>query len=113
MVSRPESPDRGDAVWISMNPSAGHEHRGRRPALVLSPKAYNEKVGLAVICPITSKEKGYPFEVPIPSGLPVAGVVLSDQIKSLDWRESHAEIISELPGEVLEGVLARVEALLF
>jgi mRNA interferase MazF len=106
-------PDRGDAVWIDMNPSAGREQRGRRPALVVSPASYNAKVGLAVMCPITSQVKGYPFEVEIPPGLKIAGAVLSDHLKSLDWRERRAEKIARLPDEVLSAVLARIEALLF
>ena len=79
-------PNRGDAVWITLNPQAGHEQSGRRPAVVLSPGVYNDKVGLAVLCPITSQIKGYPFEVVIPSDLAINGAVLSDQVKSLDWR---------------------------
>ena len=79
-------PERGDAVWISLDPQAGHEQAGRRPALVLSPAAYNGRVGLALLCPITNQAKGYPFEVPLPEGLPVTGVVGADQVKSLDWR---------------------------
>lgn len=78
-------PERGDAVWITLDPQAGHEQAGRRPALVLSPSAYNGRVGLALLCPITSQVKGYPFEVPLPAGLGVAGVVGADQVKSLDW----------------------------
>lgn len=87
----PFIPDRGDVVWLDFSPHAGHEQAGRRPALVLSPIEYNQKVGLLVCCPITNQAKGYPFEVAIPSGLPVAGVVLSDQVKNLDWnvRRSH------------------------
>ena len=79
-------PGRGDVVWISLDPRAGHEQAGRRPAVVLSPASYNGKVGLAVFCPITNQIKGYPFEVLIPPGLSVTGAVLADQIKSLDWR---------------------------
>ncbi len=78
------SPDRGDVVWITLNPQAGHEQAGRRPALVVSPLSYNGKVGLAVLCPITSQVKGYPFEVLIPPGLKVSGAVLADQVKNLD-----------------------------
>ncbi len=78
------APDRGDAVWLTFNPQAGHEQAGRRPALVLSPAAYNRKVGLAVFCPITNQIKGYPFEVMIPHGLRVSGAVLSDQVKNLE-----------------------------
>ncbi|MBN1449881.1 MAG: endoribonuclease MazF [Anaerolineales bacterium] len=105
-------PERGDVVWISLNPQAGHEQAGRRPALVLSPKAYNSKVGLALLCPITSQVKGYPFEVTIPDGLPVSGVILSDQVKSLDWRARNAEKACTLPDEVMILVLQRVKALI-
>ena len=79
-------PERGDAVWITLDPQAGHEQSGRGPALVVSPSAYNGRVGLALLCPITTQVKGYPFEVPLPGGLSVAGVVGADQVKSLDWR---------------------------
>lgn len=106
-------PDRGDAVWIAMNPAAGREQAGRRPAVVLSPAAYNAKVGLAVMCPVTSRVKGYPFEVPLPPGLPIEGAILSDHVKSLDWRQRRAERIGRLPEDVLAAVLARLEALLF
>lgn len=113
MVSRKYVPERGDAVWITMSPTAGREQSGRRPALVISPSSYNAKVGLAVMCPITSRVKGYPFEVPIPPRMSVSGAVLSDHLKSLDWRERRAEKIARLPENVLLQVLARVEALLF
>jgi len=82
-VPRRYVPRRGDIVWLSFTPQAGHEQAGRRPALVLSPSAYNRKVGLALFCPVTSRVKGYPFEVTVPKGLSVAGVVLADQVKSL------------------------------
>ena len=87
MVAAPAYvPRRGDVVWLTFNPQAGHEQAGRRPAVVLSPNAYNAKVGLALLCPITSQVKGYPFEVLLPHGLPVSGAILADQIKSLDWQ---------------------------
>jgi mRNA interferase MazF len=105
------APERGDVVWITMNPQAGREQAGRRPALVLSPGAYNGKVGLAIFCPITGQVKGYPFEVPLPSGLPVGGVVLSDQAKSLDWRAREAEFICALPPETTLEVLRRLSTL--
>lgn len=105
-------PDRGDIVWIDMNPSAGHEQAGRRPAVVLSPTAYNGKVSLAILAPITSRAKGYPFEVPLPDGLPVSGVVLSDQAKSLDWRSRGAEFACRLPAEETASVLQRLGRLL-
>jgi mRNA interferase MazF len=79
-------PDRGDVIWIQFTPQAGREQAGHRPALVLTPRAYNQKVGLAVCCPIRSQVKGYPFEVTLPPGLPASGVILSDHVKNLDWR---------------------------
>ncbi len=106
------SPERGDLVWLTFNPQAGHEQAGRRPALVLSPAAYNGKVGLAVFCPITSQVKGYPFEVILPEGLPVKGVILTDQIKNLDWRVRQAEKICSLPVEVFLEVLEKLAVLL-
>ena len=90
-------PDRGDAVWITLDPQAGHEQAGRRPAVVLSPAAYNGKVGLAILCPVTTQIKGYPFEVVLPAGLTVTGAILSDQVKSLDWRARNATFICALP----------------
>lgn len=105
-------PDRGDVVRISMSPQAGHEQAGRRPALVLSPAAYNEKVGLAIVCPITNQMKGYPFEVPIPDGLPVTGVILSDQAKSLDWKARGAEFLCGVPSDTVVEVLQLLSRLL-
>ena len=105
-------PERGDAVWISLNPQAGHEQAGRRPALVLSPSSYNGKVGLTILCPITNQAKGYPFEVALPQGLGVTGVVLSDQAKSLDWRVRKAEFICAVPTDTVAEVLEKLGTLL-
>ncbi len=105
-------PDRGDVVWITLNPQAGHEQAGRRPALVISPAAYNGKVGLALLCPITNQVKGYPFEVRIPQALAVAGVVLADQVKSLDWRARKVELIGTLPEATVAEVLRKLGTLL-
>ena len=102
----------GDAVWITLNPQAGHEEAGRRPAVVISPQSYNSKVGLAIFCPVTGQIKGYPFEVLIPAGLPVAGAILSDQAKSLDWRARKAELIGTLPTETISEVLQKLVTLL-
>lgn len=104
-------PSRGDIVWITLNPQAGHEQAGRRPALVLSPRAYNAKVGLAVLCPVTKEVKGYPFEVTLPPGLPVSGAVLSDQVKSLDWHARKAELVCPLPPLVVDEVLGKLRTL--
>src|SRR5579863_6824127 len=79
-------PNTGDLIWLTFTPQSGREQAGRRPALVLSPESYNAKVGLCVVCPVTQHVKGYAFEVPLPDGLPVQGVVLADHIKSADWR---------------------------
>lgn len=104
-------PERGDAVWVMLDPQAGHEQAGRRPALILSPSSYNGRVGLALLCPITSQQKGYPFEVPLPSGLPVEGVVLSDQVKSLDWRARKVARICPVPADVVREVLQKLATL--
>jgi len=106
-------PDRGDLVWLSFSPQSGHEQAGRRPAICLSPKEYNAKTSLGIFCPITSKVKGYPFEVLLPEELPIRGVILADQIRSLDWKARNAEFISKSPKEVLEEVLNLLHLLLF
>jgi len=105
-------PDRGDLAWLAFDPQAGHEQAGRRPALVLSPRLYNQKSGLALFCPVTSQVKGYPFEVPVPAGCGVSGVVLADHVKSLDWKARQAVRIGRLPTPVLDEVLARLAPLL-
>jgi mRNA interferase MazF len=105
-------PERGDVVWITLNPQAGHEQSGRRPAVVLSPAAYNGKVDLAILCPITRQIKGYPFEVRIPSGLAISGVILADQVKSLDWRVREAEPAGKLPSATVAEVLQKLNTLL-
>ena len=99
-------------MWISLNPQAGHEQAGRRPAIVVSPVEYNQRVGLALMCPITGKVKGYPFEVPLPENLEITGVVLADQVKSLDWRARDAEIADVAPEPTTAEVLGKLNALL-
>jgi mRNA interferase MazF len=105
-------PDSGDLIWLTFDPQAGHEQAGRRPALVLSPKIYNQKSGLALACPITNRAKGYPFEVSVPAGCGVTGVILSDQVKSVDWKARRAEKLGRCPAEQLNEVLARLAPLL-
>lgn len=105
-------PESGDIVWIAFNPQAGHEQAGYRPALVLSPKAYNEKVGLALLCPITSQVKGFPFEVLMPEGLEVTGAILSDQVKSLDWKARKAKFSCKLPPEKFNEVIKKLNTLI-
>jgi mRNA interferase MazF len=99
-------------VWLHFDPRSGHEQGGRRPALVLSPASYNGNVGLAILCPVTSRTKGYPFEVQLPGGSGVEGVVLADQVKSLDWRARKAELIGRMPDEVTGEVIGKLGALL-
>ena len=101
-------PDRGDVVWLQFDPQAGYEQAGHRPALVISPKAYNGRVGLALCCPITSRVKGYPFEVRFPAGSKVAGAVLADQLKSLDWRARQAKRLATAPEAVFAEVVAKI-----
>ncbi|MGA9350951.1 MAG: endoribonuclease MazF [Anaerolineae bacterium] len=105
-------PERGDIVWITLDPQAGHEQAVRRPAVVLSLSAYNDKVGLAILCPITSQTKGYPFEVRIPGELGITGVILADQVKSLDWRARKAELAGTLPATTVTEVLRKLNTLL-
>jgi len=104
------APDRGDVVWLNFTPQSGHEQAGKRPALVLSPRSYNEKVGLAIFCPVTSQVKGYPFEVPLNGK--IKGAVLSDQIRSLDWVARSSEYIEKAAPGVVAEVLSRVQTLL-
>ncbi len=111
-MARRYVPERGDIVWLQFDPRAGHEQAGKRPAVVLSPSAYNGRVGLALLCPITSQQKGYPFEVPLPGGLRIQGVVLADQVKSLDWRFRRAERVDGVPPAVLEETVAKIRVLL-
>lgn len=112
MTARKYVPDRADVVWLEFSPQAGHEQAGHRPALVLSPAAYNRRTGLMLCCPITTRIKDYPFEVAIhgPSG--AAGVVLADQVKCLDWRARRAKRKYEAPAEIVTEVLAKLRALL-
>ena len=107
-----EVPDCGDLIWLSFTPQAGREQAGRRPALVLTPRSYNAKVGLCLVCPVTQQAKGYAFEVALPAGLPVQGIVLADHVKSADWRERDCEVVAKVPAEVVEEVLAKLKALL-
>ena len=104
-------PERGDVVWIDVDPQVGHEQAGRRPALVLSEGFYNRQSGLAVFCPITNQVKGYPFEVLIPVGLAVKGVVLVDQVKSLDWPGRRAVYLCDMPDVTVEAVRERIRKL--
>ncbi|MBI4188486.1 MAG: endoribonuclease MazF [Chloroflexi bacterium] len=110
--SRIYVPECGDVMWVTLNPQAGHEQAGRRPAVVLSPESYNGKTGLAIFCSVTNQIKGYPFEVLIPEGLPLTGAILSDQVKSLDWRARNAELICALPDETISEVLQKLGTLI-
>ncbi|MDR2581358.1 MAG: endoribonuclease MazF [Fibromonadaceae bacterium] len=111
MVSKNYVPDKGDIVWLEFDPQLGHEQKGKRPALVLSPLAYNEKIRLAIFCPITSKIKGYPFEVKI-SGKKVKGVVLADQIKNFDWKLRKAKFIEKAKDSEIAEVVSKIKTLI-
>jgi mRNA interferase MazF len=115
MVSRahrPAAPDQGEVVWLNHDPQAGHEQAGHRPALVLSPKGYNAATGLMLCCPVTSQIKGYPFEVTLVGVKGLKGVVLSDQVRSLDWEARGAEKAGRAADDVVAEVLAKVKVLL-
>ena len=105
-------PDAGDLVWLTFDPQAGREQFGRRPALILSPRSYNSRRGLALACPITSHKKGYPFEVVLPDENEVSGVVLADHVKSVDWRERRAKFAASASSAVLTEVREKLRPLL-
>jgi mRNA interferase MazF len=111
-VSRKYVPDAGDLVWLTFDPQAGHEQRSRRPALILSARSYNAKARLAIACPITSQVKGYPFEVALPAGGAIGGVVLADHVKNLDWLARRAEFAERAPSDVVTDVRERLRVLL-
>jgi mRNA interferase MazF len=106
------APQRGDLVWLDFDQQTGHEQRGRRPAVVLSPWRYNRRTELAVFCPVTSQAKGYAWEVPIPDGLGVSGVILADQMRSLDWKKRRAKFAGTLPRAILEEVMDKAMTLI-
>jgi mRNA interferase MazF len=106
------APDRGDIVWLQFTPHTGHEQRGRRPALVISTVTYNRKAGLALVCPVTTNVKGYPFEVVLPEGLPARGAVLCDQLRSVDWRARKAKRLCPAPKDVVTEATAKILALI-
>lgn len=100
-------PERGDLVWVNFNPQAGREQKNKRPALVLSPRIYNEKTGLALFCPVTSQIKKYPFEVPF-TAAKIKGVILSDQIRSLDWQARKVRFIEKMPVKKVKQVQKKI-----
>jgi mRNA interferase MazF len=112
VVARAYVPDAGDLVWLTFDPQAGHEQRRRRPALILSPRVYNAKALLAIACPITSQVKGYPFEVQLPAGGKISGVILADHVKNLDWQARRVIFEAKAPAEIVTDVRERLRALL-
>ena len=105
-------PKRGDIVWLEFKPQTGHEQSGKRPALVLSHENYNKVVGLGIFCPITSKVKGYPFEVALPENIEIQGVILSDQVKSFDWRQRNAEFICKVDNITINKVVSLINKMI-
>ena len=110
MVKKKYTPERGDIVWLNFDPGSGYEQRGKRPAVVVSPKEYNEKTGLGLFCPITSKIKNYPFEVKV-ENTKITGVVLADQIKSLDWKTRNIEFIAKESPENISEIINKISVL--
>lgn len=106
------SADRGDLVWINFNPQAGHEQAVRRSAIVLSPKAFNDTTGFVSVCPITHTVRGWGFEVKLPDGLVFDGVILTDQIKNLDWRAGRIDIVGKAPDGVVDECLDKIHTFL-
>ena len=111
MVKRNQAPDRGDIVWVTFDPTKGHEQKGRRPAVVLSPKNYNTKTGLAIICPITNVAKSYPFEVSVDMSN-ISGVILADQMRTIDWRARKLEVVGNLSGQKLQELQHKAKLLI-
>ncbi len=105
-------PDAGDVVWIDFTPPVGHEQTGRRPAVVLSPRIYNDRAGLAVLCPVTTQVKNYPFEVQLPAGSKIRGAILADHLKSVDWRQRRAKKFGKIPPVILDQVRQRIAVLI-
>lgn len=113
MVARkPYVPERGEVVWIDLNPTKGHEQKGRRPAIVLSPQTYNRVSGMALLCPITSQVKGYPFEVSLAEGN-IEGVVLVDQIRSFDWKARKLKKEGAVSEASMREIQKKLQLLLF
>lgn len=112
MVKPAYQPDRGHFVYLNFTPHAGTEQGGRRPALVLSPKQFNIATGLMLACPATNQVKGSPWEVTIPRGVKITGVVLSDHIRSVDWIVRNATYYADATDEIMDEVLGRIEAIL-
>jgi mRNA interferase MazF len=113
VISNSYTPNRGDIVYLDFNPTKGHEQRGYRPALIISPAAYSDKSSLALFCPITSQQKGYPFEVLLPADLQTHGVILVDQIRSLDWRVRQIKFLETVSLEVIAEVQAKITPLIY
>ena len=106
-------PDRGDVILISFDPTLGHEQAGFRPAVVLSPEYYNKASGLCLVCPVTTSIKGYPFEVTLEGAKKTSGVVLADQVRSIDWQARRIKIVDRISTTSLETILAKFKPLLF
>lgn len=105
-------PDAGDLVWIDLDPTLGHEQSGHRPAIVLTPQQYNVRSGLCIVCPITSRGRGYPFEVFIPEGQAISGIILVDQVRSVSWEQRYVKMAGVAPVKLLDDVRERLAALL-
>ena len=105
-------PERGSLVYLNFSPQSGHEQKGTRPAIVLSPKSFNQVTGFASVCPITKQQKEYPFEVALPSGLKIEGVILTDQLKNVDWKARELKVVDVAPDGVVENCLQLIQSFL-
>lgn len=112
-MSRRYVPGRGDIIWLNFDPQAGHEQAGRRPAIVLSARTYNSRTGLCIVCPVTTRIKGYPFESKLPADLPISGAALSDHVRSVDWKARNASFISQGSADLTQQILAKLSAVIF
>jgi len=111
-VRKSYTPERGDLIFVNLSPNGGHEQKGKRPAVVLSPRSYNQKTGMAIVVPVTSRVKGYPFESPLPENIKVSGVALCDQLRQIDWEFRKAQFLDRVPDGTLKIILAKSRALL-
>ncbi len=110
---KPYVPKKGDFVAVTFDPQSGHEQKGRRPALVVSNTLFNDQTGLAIVCPLTTKDRGYPFHVAVANGPDITGFVMVEQVKSIDYRARKTKFIGRASDEVLDTVLSILDACIF
>lgn len=112
MVTKKYIPEYGDVIWLEFDPQAGREQSGRRPAVVISPSNYNKAVSLALVCPITSRSKNYPFEVKLPDDGKIKGVILADHVKNIDWNCRNAKFITKISSQVMAEIVEKIDVII-